>query len=174
MKFSDIPQLTRSGTYQVNQAWEYIEEWIAERNECDANRLILEPDFQREHVWNETQQRRYVEYILRGGESGKVLYFNCSSWMKAFNTPIFLVDGLQRLTAVRKFLRNDLKIFDGCYRTDFDGRLPWKAEFLINVNDLPTRKDVLQWYIDLNAGGTPHTELEIDRVRALLDKEKNS
>ena len=42
----------------------------------------------------------------------------------------------------------------------------------INVNDLPTRKNVLQWYIEHNAGGTIHTEEEINRVKELLKKEK--
>ena len=40
------------------------------------------------------------------------------------------------------------------------------------VNDLKTRKEVLQWYVDLNAGGTVHTEAEIDKVRKLLVLEK--
>lgn len=40
----------------------------------------------------------------------------------------------------------------------------------INVNDLKTRDEVLQWYIDINAGGTPHTKEEIERVRAMLSR----
>jgi len=39
------------------------------------------------------------------------------------------------------------------------------------MNDLKTRAEVLQWYIEFNAGGTPHTEAEINRVRELLKKE---
>ena len=40
----------------------------------------------------------------------------------------------------------------------------------VNINDLKTRREVLQWYIDMNAGGTPHSKEEIDRVRGLLEQ----
>ena len=39
----------------------------------------------------------------------------------------------------------------------------------INVNDLKTEKEVLQWYVDMNAGGTPHSNEEINRVRSMID-----
>jgi hypothetical protein len=39
------------------------------------------------------------------------------------------------------------------------------------VNELKTRREVLQWYLDLNAGGVVHTTKEIERVRELLAKE---
>ena len=40
---------------------------------------------------------------------------------------------------------------------------------IIHVNNLKTKKEVLQWYIDMNAGGTPHTTKEIERVKKLID-----
>jgi hypothetical protein len=39
------------------------------------------------------------------------------------------------------------------------------------VNDLRTRKEVLQWYLDLNTGGTIHTSDEIEKVKRLLAAE---
>jgi hypothetical protein len=33
---------------------------------------------------------------------------------------------------------------------------------------LKTKQEVLQWYIELNEGGTPHTEEEINRVKELI------
>jgi len=47
-----------------------------------------------------------------------------------------------------------------------------KHDMRININDLPTRKDVLQWYLQMNTGGTVHTEEEINRVKMLLEKEE--
>lgn len=38
----------------------------------------------------------------------------------------------------------------------------------MDVNCLQTRKDMLQWYIDMNSGGTVHSEEEINRVKKLL------
>lgn len=37
-----------------------------------------------------------------------------------------------------------------------------KHTIKVNVNDLKTEKEVLQWYVDMNAGGTPHTKEEIE------------
>ena len=41
----------------------------------------------------------------------------------------------------------------------------------LNINTLPTRAAVLQWYLEMNAGGTPHADAEIERVRGLLAAE---
>ena len=40
--------------------------------------------------------------------------------------------------------------------------------FRWHVNDLSTYSEVLQWYLDLNSGGTVHTEEELNRVQQLL------
>lgn len=39
---------------------------------------------------------------------------------------------------------------------------------ILNVNNLKSEKEVLQWYIDMNAGGTPHTNEEIERVKQMI------
>ena len=39
---------------------------------------------------------------------------------------------------------------------------------ILNVNDLKSEKEVLQWYVDMNAGGTPHSSEEIDRVIKMI------
>jgi hypothetical protein len=41
----------------------------------------------------------------------------------------------------------------------------------LNINDLKTKKEVLQWYLDFNTGGTVHTEEEIVKVKKLLEQE---
>lgn len=169
MNFNEIKQFTQAN-YHVNHSWDYLKEWL-EKKEKEVG-LELEPDFQRVHVWNDEKRSKYVEYILKGGISGRAIYFNCSSWMKDFNTPLILVDGLQRVTAVLKFLNNEIAIFDGKYFKDIEGRLPLHASFDVHINDLTTRKDVLKWYIDLNDGGVAHTSEEIKKVKGLLGLEK--
>jgi len=42
-----------------------------------------------------------------------------------------------------------------------------------NVNDLQTRGEVLQWYIEMNSGGVVHSDEEIKRVKKLLEQEEN-
>lgn len=170
MKFSDIPKMTRDGRYRVNMSWDHIFDNLKDWEEEQG--LDLDPDFQRSHVWNEEKQRKYVEFIMRGGQSSKVIYFNCSSWQKNYNTPIVLVDGKQRLEAVRKFMDNELEVFGNNKLSDFEGTFPWgRYEFIVCINDLETRAEVLQWYIDINDGGVAHTSEEIQKVKDLLKKE---
>lgn len=78
------------------------------------------------------------------------------------------VDGLQRLTAIMRFLKNEIKVF-GTYYQNFEDKLPTLCDVIFNVNNLKTKKEVLQWYIDINAGGTPHTKEEIDKVKKMME-----
>lgn len=45
-----------------------------------------------------------------------------------------------------------------------------KHTLRLNVNNLKTEKEVLQWYIDMNVGGTPHTLEEIERVKKMIEE----
>ena len=174
MKFSDIPQFPHS-SYSVDVAWEYLEKHLADElfpPEGMAS-LDLEPDFQRAHVWTEQQQIAYVEYILRGGTTGKDIYFNHTGWHTDFRGSYVIVDGKQRLRAVRRFIGNEIPIF-GTYFQDFEdhirvhhGRFHW------HIASLQTREEVLKWYLDFNSAGTAHTPEEIERVRALLAQTNN-
>ena len=73
-KFRDIPRYIRAN-YQVDYPLSYFEKWLKEEEE-EAG-LQLNPDFQRGHVWTEAQQIAYIEFLLRGGKTGRDLYFNC-------------------------------------------------------------------------------------------------
>jgi hypothetical protein len=174
-RFSKIPSFTRDSAYRVDVGWGYLE-----KNLEDWSRdygLELEPDFQRAHVWTREKQVAYVEFVLRGGKSSNQIYFNSpafGSQRKKASLPdtIVLVDGLQRLTAVRAFMNDEFKVFGWSHSEFKDGLDICRHRFSVNVNDLGTRAEVLQWYLDLNAGGVAHTNDEIERVRQLLEAEQ--
>lgn len=46
------------------------------REQVGNYNLQLNPEFQREHIWTQGQQEKYIEFILRGGKSGRDFYFN--------------------------------------------------------------------------------------------------
>lgn len=169
MKFKEIRQFTSWGNYEVNQSLRHLTEWVKQHQE-DAG-LELNPDFQRGNVWTEEQQVHYVEYLLQGGKAARTILFNCPGWMDNFDGPFVCVDGLQRITACLKFMDDKLAVFDGHYLHDFEDKIPIGVDLLLNINNLKTRKEVLRWYIELNSGGTVHTETEIARVKELLKKE---
>lgn len=99
------------------------------------------------------------------------LYLNCPSWHVAATTDydeFVCVDGLQRITAICKFIRNELKVL-GLYYNEFEGQPRQITTHLtIHINDLQIQRDVLQWYVEMNEGGTPHTQAEINRVKAMI------
>jgi hypothetical protein len=170
-KFSDIPKLTKAANYRVNADWKFLEETL--EHWADHN-LNLDPDFQRGHVWTEEQQIKYVEFCLRGGQSAREILFNQAGWMIDFRGEMVLVDGKQRLQAVRRFMNNEIPVF-GHYFKEYEDRIPSSyGYFIFCVNDLNTRDEVLQWYLEFNTGGTPHTQDEIDKVKEMLKKERTN
>ena len=174
--FKEIPQFTRDGSYAVDVPLDRVSRWVAKEQEELG--LELNPEFQRGHVWTKRQQVAYMEFLLRGGRTGRDFYFNYPSMHiqvpdGAYNAYV-CVDGLQRLTAIQKFFGNELKVF-GSFFWEYTDRIRISMNSIrVHVNDLKTEKEVLQWYIEMNSGGTPHSKTEITRVKTLLDNlEKN-
>ena len=165
-KLKNIKGFIRNPHYHVNISWPYLENWL--NNAAEDVGLELNPEFQRGHVWIEAQQIAYVEYQLRGGISGKSIFWNCKGHMGNFEGPYLLVDGLQRITAVRKFMANELKVF-GRYLNEYDDpQFVRSIDFDWYVHKMDSMAHILKWYIELNEGGVRHTTDEIDRVRGLL------
>lgn len=181
MKLNNIPQLTPEGDYEIAIGLKYLESTLRDYEEDYG--LELNPDFQRGHVWTEQQQIAYVEFFLKGGKTAKTIYFSCPYFKSGtyeeylsgkYDYPMVCVDGLQRLTALRKFLNNELKIF-GYYLNEYEDRevfLRRINSLRFNINDLPKKKDVLKWYLEMNTGGTPHSKDEINRVTNMLENTK--
>lgn len=177
IKFENIPKFTRDGNYEVNIHLMFLEKTIKSYEE--EYKLEMNPDFQRGNVWSESQQVAYVEFFLRGGKTARVVYFNCPYWNdyepEKYDMDMVCVDGLQRLTALRRFMNNELSVFDGNYLDDFEDKeamLRKICDLRFNINDLKTKKEVLQWYLDFNTGGTVHSNEEINRVRKMLEELK--
>ena len=171
MRYQDIEKYTTWGSYHVDVAFSYLEAWIIDNQDC--LNLELNPDFQRGHVWDNVQRTKYVEHVLKGGNSGVDVFFNCPSWQNRHTTDytdMVCVDGLQRITAIRKYMNNEIPVF-GHSRVGMVGPLPLCARLSVYVNDLQTKAEVLKWYLDLNSGGVVHTEGELNRVRAMLEEE---
>jgi len=173
MHYRDIKPFTRSSRYSVDMPWGSLENWLEDCKETCS--LELDPEFQRAHVWDDRKRSRFVEYMLRQGHSSKDIYFNCPNYVGGGGPTgvMQLVDGKQRLDAVRKWMRSEVPAF-GILRKDMEGTMRTLSGpgFKIHVNDLQTHREVLQWYLDLNEGGVAHTEDELNKVRLLLLKEE--
>jgi hypothetical protein len=173
MKFKDIPQFPAS-RWSVDVPWTHLDSSL--ETLAGGGELRLDPDYQRAHVWTPEQQISYVEFQLMGGELSRTIIFNAPYWRKYGVPPeetyVELLDGKQRLEAVRAFLRGDIKIFGARY-DEFEDKLPtMDYRFRFSLCCLDSREEVLRLYLKLNAGGTPHSQQELVRVRALLEEER--
>lgn len=178
--YNKIPKYPRS-YYMVNYAVEDIPDMLEKfkkQQETFGYKFILNPDFQRGHVWTQDQQIKYMEHLLMEGSGGRDIYFNHPGWMTHFEADMVCLDGLQRITAILDFLGGLIPVFEQNYIFDFDsqnkhfkiGGLNNKLN--IHVLNLKTRKEILFWYLQFNSGGTPHTERELNKVRKMLEEEK--
>ena len=96
------------------------------------------------------------------------MYFNHPGWMTSFKGEYVIVDGKQRLNAVILFLTDKIKVFDTYYKDYEDKLKSYKAEFIWHIASLKSKKEVLEWYLDFNSGGTVHTEEELNKVKNMI------
>jgi len=174
-KFSDYRSFITSDTcarveVELSYAVKHIEDAL-------GNGLQLQPDFQRNRVWSKDEQIAYLEYLISGGESGRVIYFNDPyhmGWKESYAANEYhdyvVVDGLQRLTAVLAFYSNEIPVF-GHFFNEFEDK-PRRVYLEFRTNSLKTKADVLKWYIQLNTTGKAHTPEEIEKVKNLLKEEE--
>lgn len=142
----------------------------------------LNPDFQRGHVWTDSQRTAYAEAFIRKAVTGRIL-FNCPGWSKAYlegdipQQTFQCVDGLQRLTTMRMFLAGEVQVFGGMRAADLKGspfdptRMGYQLQ--IGIYEFSQRQELLDFYLRLNEGGTPHSPEELDRVRRLLEEARS-
>jgi hypothetical protein len=145
----------------------------------DFGAVNMTPDFQRGHVWTDEQRKAFCEALIRKAIPQYLLMiqFNCPHWHREVETDlpreIQCVDGLQRLTTIRRMLAGDIRPF-GLHINEFDEttfsvrRIHFCVRFC--MHNFKTRKELLQYYYDINAGGTPHTAAELEKIRSLLSK----
>ena len=144
-----------------------LDEYVAE---CG---LQLDPGFQRPYVWDQVRQVRFIEYLLRGGDDvrARTIMLNAPNWDPRYvageYSAFTLVDGKQRLNAIRKFVANELIVFSDYRCSDLlFGSMDHTIS--IHVNHLRSEREVLQWYLDINESGVAHSDEELNRVRGMI------
>jgi len=172
----------RTARWSADYRWDSLERSLANLG-TDYGGLELTPDFQRGHVWTPAQQVHFVENCLRGvvPVSGLLIQFNSPQWGEVevpdsdlpsesdLPPGLQCIDGLQRYTAITEFVKGNVKPFGldaaQLISTPFS---PKRLYVKVAIHDFKRREQLLTQYLDLNAGGTPHSAEEIARVRSLL------
>lgn len=144
-----------------------------EGRESDPDRRWVIPDYQRGRVWSEEQASAFVGVVITGGMSPP-----CWINRSERRSNMEIIDGQQRLTSLYRWAKGEISAThpvtgEKIHVSEFEDkdlrRLFYKSAVKIKYVDL-SRKDALKLYLRLNAGGTPHTAEELDRVRALLEE----
>lgn len=179
-QLAEIIQPIERPKHAFDVGFSFIEAWIKGEGNQQKHGIDLNPDFQRGHVWSETQQVAYIENVFRNivDRSGLTIRFNCPKWQcehakdSDLLDQIVCLDGLQRLSAIRRFMAREIKAF-GLTRDNFPKNFfSTKYTMVFQMYEFQYRQDLLKFYLDINAGGIAHTEEELMRVRNLLQEVK--
>lgn len=138
--------------------WESYSHPISDvRDWNDCCRLELRPDFQRNEVWSKAAQIMLIDTIIKGIPIPKVYI---KSIIQDGNTYRIVIDGQQRLTAILKFVKNELALknpYMGEYQDKTFSELPPEMQnrilrYKIDINEIfnPTDEEIRDLYSRVN------------------------
>ena len=112
--------------------------------------LILSPYFQRNLVWRETHKREFIETILAGYPFPQIFLARGEIDLETMVSFTCVVDGQQRLNAIREFISNDIEVAGKTFsqlssdaKTDFIKYEVPVIDFDLDAGD-PRLKDVFK------------------------------
>ena len=179
-----LPDPLLSGTpcpRTISSLWEETGAQATDAAERQLLSLVL-PPWQRPPVWDVPRQRAFIEGIFLGFPPGAIVTVE-PDWTtgadgKAEVKPGsgWLIDGQQRVTAIRDFIESRLSIFDGLLYSD----LP-RAEQLRRFDRVVLTRIVLPsdteeetlkaLYRRMNYGGVAHTQQDLDRLDSSVSRQ---
>ena len=128
------------------------------RDWSKANRLELQPDFQRRAVWSASARIMLMDTILRRIPMPKIFLANT---VRDGSTYRVVIDGQQRISAILDFLRDGFAL-----NHPFTGKNKGKT---FSELDLETQDSFLSYQIDFNEALKP-TDEQVRKVYARVNK----
>jgi len=166
-----VQQSVPTCTYQIDVGFRRIESFI-EDYEVDMN-----PLYQRDYVWTLEQKQKFVGACLENHRMIPVLWFNFYQVEEGLNSRSEVVDGKQRIEAIRGFLRGEYMAICPCGEvftaeellTDDIAKRNLSSGITLKMHFIQVEPiDAMQFYLRLNSGGTVHTEQDLNKVRDLI------
>lgn len=131
------------------------------------------PSWQRPEVWGYERKKAFVEGIFLGLGTGYYVVHEPDWNLDGSPKPMsgWLIDGQQRISALRDFLQDKLTVFDGILFSDLDRatqrkRLLNKPFPYVSLEHGQNEQTLRDLYVRLNFGGIAHTLADLQRVRA--------
>lgn len=156
-------------TYHVNVSLGYLRHAIKQYN------LNLTPEYQRDYIWTKNQKEKFIGAFLENPKSIPPIWINWTKKEEQRDSSE-LIDGQQRIKSCLEWLDNIIIAKCPCgtkiaYKnlSEIDNRIISNSiSFDWNFVEL-SKKEVMEFYIRLNCGGTVHTENEIDKIKNMIN-----
>ena len=134
--------------------------------------LDMDPEYQREFVWEEEDKVKLIDSIFRNIDIGK---FTLTRRDYGFDGPLYeIIDGKQRLRAILDFFEDKFR-----YKGHLYSELSWADQIHFEnhpvgmaVTEKLTEADKMAIFLKLNVGGVPQDPNHILHVKALYIEAK--
>jgi hypothetical protein len=137
-----------------------------------AEGAIIVPSYQRPKVWTPKQQAAFAGFVLEGAPLPAIYVREIDVPGKGIEDE--LVDGQQRLDALAAFTAGEVPaVFPSTGKCAWIHQIEWTGW---RMRGMPvcrfrgTEAEALSLYLAINSAGTPHTQEELERVRARLNE----
>ncbi len=129
------------------------------------------PPFQRQAVWTKPQKIRFIESAWLGFHLGTYVVNRLDIWVNNHPHPfdLWLIDGQQRLRALKSYLENEIKVFDFWWSdlNVVEQRVFDSVMFAQSIVVETDEEKLRVMYDRLNFGGTPHKKSQRATTGAL-------
>ena len=129
------------------------------------------PEFQRSNdKWTKKMQIKFIENLITGCVTQISLYTTTDKEFPKW----FILDGLQRLTAINLFITNQLKVFGNLTYDDVKANINGETNPIeFKLYRFNNEIEAVEFYIAINENIT-HSKKDIQRAKDYLAKLKNN
>lgn len=129
------------------------------------------PVFQRDNdKWDLQRKINFVENVVMGFKPVIQLYTTKELHDKQSYSRCWILDGLQRTTAIKSFISGYFTVFDGLTFQDcINNHI--NPLIRLEIFKFKTHQEACQFYIDINKGIT-HSDVDIQRAVEFLEKQR--
>ena len=138
--------------------------------------MDLNPDYQRELVWDLEDKLKLVDSIFSNVDIGKFAFIRRSYDRTGNSTPHLyeILDGKQRLSTIIEFMEDRFK-WRGFFYSELHNKDQWHFDnykIAVAETDNMSKEQIYRYFLKLNTGGKPIATEHLDKIEALLKKEQ--
>lgn len=133
------------------------------------------PEYQRDLVWSLKQKQDLIMSVLIDNPIGDFVFKEVRI-NKGATFHYSVIDGQQRINALREFVTNQFPMEDGRFFSNllyWDQRRVFERRVMYYTVPNASLEDEIDIYLGRNKGGTAHTKKELDKAIKMLKNKSN-